>query len=102
MYPDAFVPHAADLHTYFPSRKVKLDIQDAFLPDQIFFLYSDGRDDEPDPRCTNVHRLARQERVVASSGRSNETCLGCKTNFDRNAVFFPGRGTPLGDSAAEK
>ena len=37
---------AHGLESYLSVGQIDLDIQEPFLPDQVFFLYADGRDHE--------------------------------------------------------
>ena len=65
MYADLFVPDAFYLHPHLRAAKVKFDVKDTVLPDKIFFLYPDRRNDKANAGFADIRGLARKKKVVA-------------------------------------
>ena len=62
MYADLFVPDAFYLHPHLCAAEIKFDIKDTVLPDKIFFLYPDRRNDKANACFADIRGLARKRK----------------------------------------
>src|SRR5688572_24287722 len=101
MYTNPFVTFAEHTHLDLFSGKVQLDVQNAFLTDEVFFFNSNRSHDKPDTGRTQVDGLAREKQLFAGPCNIVRVNFGGKANLNGKLVFFPHRRSSFDKGNAE-